>query len=104
MSGDNKLWEGHRIILPEMRERAGATCGDCRFFLKIQGQYEVRSGCVAHIEKFRKLQKRVPGVILLTEILKMAGREGLKKILEHDNPEEGACGDFLPKPDFDSYF
>ena len=35
---DNKLWEGHRMILPEMREKAVHTCGECRFLWRSKGK------------------------------------------------------------------
>lgn len=97
MTDGNKLWESHRIVLPEMREIIVSRCGECRFFVQIQGQEEIRCGCVAGIERYRRLHRRVPERIHVVELLKLAGKEGLQKILEHGDPEERACGMFLPR-------
>lgn len=97
MYDENKLWKGHRIILPEMREKAVYRCGECRFFVKIQGVYENRWGCVVSIESFRKLWRRVPGKLVLSEVLNLAGKKGLEVILRRGNPEAQACGRFRSK-------
>lgn len=94
---DNKLWEGHRIILPEMREKAVHTCRDCRFFVEIQGRWESRSGCVAGIPRYGTLERRVPPMIHALEILQMAGRDGLQAALEGGHPDNPACGLFRPR-------
>ncbi len=93
----NKLWEGHRIILPDAREKMVSCCRDCRFFVQIQGREEIKYGCVEIIEKYRKFCRRVPLKIHVMEVLKMVGKEGLKKILENGDPQRPACGKFLPK-------
>jgi predicted nucleic acid-binding OB-fold protein len=49
------------------------------------------------IEKYRKFCRRVPLKIHVMEVLKMVGKEGLKKILENGDPQRPACGKFLPK-------
>ncbi|MFA5384378.1 MAG: hypothetical protein WC364_06900 [Eubacteriales bacterium] len=99
---DNKLWEGHRLILPEMREKALTYCRDCRFFVQVQGREEVRRGCLAGVPAYGTLQKRVPPKISYLELLKMAGPAGANKILESGNPDAQSCGLFKhgykPKP------
>jgi len=94
---ENKLWTGHRLILPEMREKAVRRCEDCRFFVQIQGQEEMRRGCVVSIPEYGTLQKRVPEVILVFAILKKAGSDGLQTILARRNPGALACGLYRPK-------
>ena len=91
---NNKLWEGHRMILPEMREKAVRSCGDCRFSVEIQGQEETRWGCVAGIPRYGSLERRVPRKIPVREVLGLAGREGLEEILLRGCPWSQACGLF----------
>lgn len=98
MSGDNKLWEGHRVVLPELREMAVHRCSDCRFFVAIQGARETRNGCLAVFDGFRQLWWRVPEVIPLNRVMALAGREGLRQALRRGDPEAPACGEFLPRP------
>jgi hypothetical protein len=94
---DNKLWQGHRIVLPEAREIFVRQCCECRFFVTIQGTRETRPGCVAEVRKYRTLSVRVPPMVHLMEIMKTEGRDGLAKILKKGNPLAQACGLFLPK-------
>lgn len=94
---DNKLWEGHRLILPEMREKALMHCRDCRFFAQVQGREEVRRGCLAGLPAYGTLQKRVPSKIGYLDLLKIAGPAGIDKILENGNPDAQACGLFMPR-------
>jgi hypothetical protein len=94
---DNKLWQSHRIVLPEAREVIIKQCCECRFFVTIQGVSETRPGCVAEVRKYRTLSVRVPAVVPMIEIMKTEGRGGLVKILKKDNPLAQACGLFLPK-------
>jgi len=94
---ENKLWESHRLILPEMRERATRSCGDCRFFVEIQGREEIRRGCVAGIPIYGTLQKRVPRRLPVRDILAMVGRAGLDGILKCGEAGVQACGLFKEK-------
>lgn len=94
---DNKLWEGHRIVLPEMREKAVHRCRECRFLIGIAGQEETRPGCVAGIASFARLQQRVPQQILLRDLLILVGRDGLWDVLSRGNPDAQACGWFHPR-------
>jgi hypothetical protein len=93
----NKLWESHRLILPEMREKAIERCRNCRFFVPIQGKEEIRYGCVVSIPVYGTLQKRTPKVMPVVEILRMVGRKGLGKIIESGNAQAQACGLFRPR-------
>ncbi|WP_027717790.1 hypothetical protein [Desulfovirgula thermocuniculi] len=94
---DNRLWEGHRIILPEMREKAIKRCADCRFLVKIRGREEVQWGCVVGLPRYSTLERAVPEELHAVEVLKEAGREGLAEVLSHGDPEARACGLFLPR-------
>jgi hypothetical protein len=91
---NNKLWQGHRLILPEVREIAVNTCRDCRFFVEIQGKEEARWGCVVSVPRYGTLERRVPRQIHLLDISNDVGREGLEEILSHSYPEAQACGKF----------
>ncbi|MDH7480275.1 MAG: hypothetical protein QHH02_09710 [Syntrophomonadaceae bacterium] len=95
--GDNRLWEGHRLILPEMREKAVRFCGECRFLVQVQGREEVRLGCVVSIPRYGTLQRRVPEVMRVEEVLHLAGWRGLKEILARGRPEAQACGLYRPR-------
>ncbi|WP_243174580.1 hypothetical protein [Desulfofundulus sp. TPOSR] len=97
MMEGNKLWWSRRLMLPEMREKAVHTCSDCRFLVRIQGREEVRWGCVAGLPGYGSLRKRVPEMLPALDILKTAGKEGLRKVLEGGNPERPACGFFLAR-------
>ncbi|NPV91156.1 MAG: hypothetical protein HPY50_10335 [Firmicutes bacterium] len=92
--GDNKLWGGHRLLLPEMREKAVGFCGECRFLVQIQGREEVRLGCVVSLQRYGSLQRRVPEKLHALELLRLVGREGIEEILKRGRPEAQACGLF----------
>jgi hypothetical protein len=93
--GNNKLWEGHRVLLPEFREKATGKCRECRYYVLIEGKEEVRSGC---IEKFKDLwYGNPPEKIHVREVLKAVGREGLGEIVSRGNPNALACGYFRRK-------
>jgi hypothetical protein len=94
---NNKLWESHRMISPEAREMAINRCGDCRFFVTIQGIRETRQGCIVEVRKYRTLSVRVPAMIHVMELMKSEGKEGLTDILQKDNPLAQACEMWLPR-------
>lgn len=94
---DNRLWEGHRIILPEMREKVTRRCADCRFLVKIQGKEEARWGCVVGLPGYGTLERAVPETLHAAEVLRVVGKEGLAEALSRGNPEAQACGLFLPR-------
>ncbi|HHW29641.1 MAG TPA: hypothetical protein GXX21_08820 [Syntrophomonadaceae bacterium] len=91
---NNKLWEGHRVILPEFREKVIYKCRDCRYHILIQGKEELRQGC---IEKYKELWSRPPEKIEVLVLLKLVGEEGLQEILSRANPEAQSCGYFRRK-------
>jgi hypothetical protein len=91
---NNKLWKGHRVILPEFRERISSKCRDCRYYILIQGKDEVRQGC---IEKYKNLWSRPPEKIPVLVLLKLVGEEGLWEILNRGNASAHACGYFKRK-------
>jgi hypothetical protein len=94
---DNKLWEGHRIVLPEMREKAVHRCRECRFLVAIEGQSETRWGCIVGIGCFAGLQRRTPERILLRDLLRLINKDGLQEILDGGHPDAQACGRFQPR-------
>ncbi len=91
---NNKLWESHRVILPEFREKVICKCRDCRYHILIQGKEEVRWGC---IERYKELWSRHPERIPVLVLLKLVGEEGLYKILGKGDPAARACGHFMRK-------
>lgn len=93
----NFLYEGHRMMLPELRDRVARTCPQCKFYILIAGKVEVRTGCAAFIPQYAGLTKRVPEKLDVTEILKEVGREGLERVLAGPGRHRQACGLFHPK-------
>lgn len=92
---NNKLWEGHRVILPEFREKAAGKCRECRYHVLVEGKEEVRPGC---LEKFKELWGgRPPKRIHVMELLKAIGRKRLDEVLDGGNPNAPACGCFRRK-------
>ena len=85
------------MISPEAREMAINQCGDCRFFVTIQGVTEKRLGCIVEVRKYRTLSVRVPAMIHVMELMKSEGKEGLTRILEKGNPLAQACEMWLPR-------
>ena len=77
---DNKFWASHRFMSPEIRELAIKECGDCRFFVTIQGAWERRLGCVADVWKYRTLSVRMPAAIHVMELMREVAAE-TKKIM-----------------------
>jgi hypothetical protein len=72
--------QAHNLItylLPEARQIMINRCGDCRFFICIQGTWEQHKGCVASVRKYRSLAVRVPTVIGVMKLLQSEGKEGL---------------------------
>ncbi len=97
MSEANKLWESHRIVLPEARQVIINQCGDCRFFVTIQGVREKRLGCVVDVRKYQTLSVRVPDTIHVIELMRSEGKDRLERILEKNKPGAQACELWLPK-------
>ena len=91
---NNILWEKHRLYLPEMRQKAIHCCRHCKFFVDIKGKLETKYGCVVNIKAYGNLEKRVPPVIPIMEIIKRVGLEGLDKCLKFSDPEAQSCGNF----------
>ncbi|MEW5761593.1 MAG: hypothetical protein AB1776_00120 [Bacillota bacterium] len=94
---DNRLWEGHRIVLPELREMASKRCADCRFFVRIKGREEARWGCVAGLPDCDIPGKLIPESLHAAEVIRVAGRDGLFRAVSHGDPGAQACGLFLPR-------
>ena len=97
MASDNRLWEKHRFILPGIRDLAIHRCRDCKFFVNIRGREETRKACVVNIKAFGNLDKRIPSVIPIMEIIKRVGIEGLEESIKCE-PEAQSCGCFRLKP------
>jgi len=94
MGADNVLWEKHRLYLPEMRKRAIHRCRHCNFFIAIRGKTETRYGCVVNIKAYSSLERRVPPVVSVFEIIKRVGLEGLEQVLQYNDPAAQSCGRF----------
>ncbi|MDD4239063.1 MAG: hypothetical protein PHT62_11005 [Desulfotomaculaceae bacterium] len=93
----NFLYEGHRMLLPELRDKVAHTCAQCKFFVRVVGRNETRSGCAAQIPRYAGLTRRVPGKLDAAEVLKLVGREGLERVLSTAGLYRQACGQFHPK-------
>lgn len=94
MDKRNVLWEKHRLLLPEMRQKATHRCRHCLFFVEIQGKTETRRGCVANIKVYGQLAKRVPRVLPMLDVIKLVGLEGLERTLRNGDPDAQSCGLF----------
>jgi len=94
---NNVLWEKHRLYLPDMRSRAIHRCKHCKFFVAIRGKAETRRGCVVNIKAYGNLEKPVPPVIPVMDIIKRVGLEGLEECLKHSDPDAQSCGQFTLK-------
>ena len=95
---NNVLWEKHRMYLPDMRTKAIHRCKDCKYFVAIKGRTEVKSGCVVNIKAYSNLEKRIPPIITLLDIIKLVGLEGLEDTIKRDNPDANCCGRFVLRP------
>ncbi|MFZ5596782.1 MAG: hypothetical protein ACOY31_07185 [Bacillota bacterium] len=95
MNRGNKLWEGHRLLLPELREKAINTCSLCIFLVPVTGREETRTCCLVGIKEYGTLRKRVPREIHAMELLKLAGKKGLEEAVQRGaHPGAPACGLF----------
>ncbi|HBC94319.1 MAG TPA: hypothetical protein DCZ10_15830 [Pelotomaculum sp.] len=94
----NVLWEKHRMYLPDMRQKAVHRCKHCKFFVPIKGKTEVKYGCVVSIKAYGNMEKRIPPVVPVMEIVKLIGLEGLQDALKGGDPETQSCGRFELKP------
>ncbi|MFZ5646362.1 MAG: hypothetical protein ACOY30_01950 [Bacillota bacterium] len=99
MNRGNKLWEGHRLFLPELREKAVTTCRHCVFLVQVAGRRETRTGCLAGVPEYGTLQKKVPRRIHAADLIRRVGKNGLEEIISRgSNPGAVACGLFRPGP------
>ncbi|NLI12978.1 hypothetical protein [Pelotomaculum propionicicum] len=92
----NFLYESHRLMLPELRDKVSHTCSQCKYMFLIVGKTESRPGCAALIPQYAGLAKRVPGKLDVTEVLRLVGKEGLERVLAGFEPQRQACGMFHP--------
>jgi len=93
----NFLYEGHRMLLPGLRDKIAQACAHCKFFVRVTGRNETRTGCAAQIPRYASLTRRVPGELDAAEVLKLVGREGLDRVLSTAGPHRQACGQFHPR-------
>ncbi|TEB07119.1 hypothetical protein Psch_00662 [Pelotomaculum schinkii] len=93
----NFLYEGHKMMLPELRDKVAQTCAHCKFFVLVTGGNETRNGCAAQIPRYAGLSRRVPGELDAVEVLELVGREGLERVLSTAGPHRQACWQFHPR-------
>ncbi|KJS01426.1 MAG: hypothetical protein VR68_05370 [Peptococcaceae bacterium BRH_c4a] len=74
MNRGNKLWEGHRLFLPELRDKAVNTCRHCVFLTAVIGREETRTGCPAGVKEYGALQKRTPRKIYASSLIRQVGQ------------------------------
>lgn len=78
----DSLYRGHRIILPGIREKAAATCQDCRFYVPIIGREKTRPACLAVLDVYLTGEKRIPKELKAEDFIMLAGKEALKKAIK----------------------
>ncbi|BAF59678.1 hypothetical protein PTH_1497 [Pelotomaculum thermopropionicum SI] len=93
----NFLYESHRLMLPELREKVVHTCSRCKFFITVVGRSEARPGCAALIPQYARTARRVPEKLDAAELLRVLGRDGLERVLAGAAPHRQACGLFQPR-------
>lgn len=93
----NFLYEGHRLMLPELRDKVVHTCARCKFFVAVVGRTEVRPGCAVLLPQYANLARRVPEKLDVMDVLKAVGRDGLERVLAGADPRRQACGLFHPR-------
>ena len=96
MRGANALYEGHRLMLPGLKDRARATCQGCRFCVPILGREETRLACLATLDLYLTGEKRLPGELRAIDFILLAGRETLIKATRKVKEERQACGHYCP--------
>lgn len=93
----NFLYEGHRMLLPELRDKVAHACAHCKFFVLVTGRNETRNGCAAQIPLYAGLTRRVPGQLDAAAVLKLVGKEGLERVLSASGSHRQACWQFHPR-------
>lgn len=97
MRGANALYEGHRLMLPGLKDRAAATCRGCRFYVPILGREETRLACLATLDLYLTGARRVPAELRAVDFIWLAGKEALVKAVNKARPESQACGFYCPR-------
>ncbi|KYH33165.1 hypothetical protein [Neomoorella mulderi] len=97
MRGANALYEGHRLMLPGLKDRATATCRGCRYYVLILGREENKPACLATLDLYLTGERRVPGELQARDFIWLAGKEALVKAVEKVRPERQACGFYCPR-------
>ena len=92
----NFLYESHRLMLPELRDKVSHTCSQCKYMVTVVGKTEARPGCAALIPQYAGLVKRVPERMDVIDVLRLVGRGGLERVLAGFEPQRQACGLFHP--------
>lgn len=93
----NALYEGHRLMMPGLRERATATCQGCRFYALILGREENKPACLATLDRYLSGERRVPDELLARDFIWLAGKEMLLKAVQKARLEKQACGFYCPR-------
>jgi len=97
----NFLYEGHRMMLPELKDRVACTCPQCKFYILVVGKNEVKRGCAALMPQYVCFVKRVPEKLHVADILKMVGKGGLERVLAGPGHHHQSCSRFHPKGNVD---
>ncbi|MFA4885366.1 MAG: hypothetical protein WC601_06280 [Desulfotomaculaceae bacterium] len=92
----NFLYESHRLMLPELRDKVAHTCSQCKYMVTVVGKTEARPGCAALIPQYAGLVRRVPEKLDVIDVLRLVGKEGLERVLTGFEPQRQACGLFHP--------
>ena len=91
---DNRLYRGHRIVLPEASHKLQSTCDGCKYFITVVGRDETRKVCVAGAKAFRTRAKRVPQEMNILDLIMLLGKEALEDMLNKGQRYQIACGDY----------
>ncbi|MDN5345055.1 MAG: hypothetical protein PWQ18_1169 [Clostridia bacterium] len=97
MRGSNALYEGHRLMLPGLKDRASATCQGCRFCIPILGREERKLACLATLDLYLTGERRVPRELSGRDFIWLAGKELLVKAVARVRPQGQACGFYCPR-------
>lgn len=89
------LYRSHRIILPGIRERATATCQECRFCVPIIGREEMRPACLAVLDVYLTGEKRIPKELKAVDFIMLAGKEALKNAVRKTKEQNKVCRQYI---------
>ncbi|AEG59234.1 hypothetical protein [Desulforamulus ruminis] len=91
----NRLYGGHRMMVPAAGEKFRNSCQKCKFFVTVMGRQEARKICVTEIKAYRSGAKRVPEHIEILDLILLLGKESLEEMIKKGRQQPMACGEFV---------